>query len=397
MKVSPSIAASDPPASTRAARPPRPPARPSRRPSKWRGFLLAVVLPTLIAAGYLYGIAADQYASDARILVRTASPPIGGSGNSSSSGSLGSLLSGGTRTASDETMAVRDFLRSQDAIRTIAPQVDLVSIWRRPEADLAARLWWSEPTGEQLHRYYGRMVAVDYDQESNAVTLLVKTFRAEDSKAIAEALLAAAERLVNTLGQRQREGTLESARAEVGRAEARVSAARDSLTRFRLAERAIDPTREVGGNMDTILRLEGALTEARAELQEKSGYMRTDNPQVAVVRNRIGALERQIALERTRVTAGEQALPQQLAGYERLLVEREFADRQLTSALAGLEYARIETERQQLWLSRVVHPQVADSARYPRASYILLSLFAVLCALYGLGALLMAGFREHAS
>jgi capsular polysaccharide transport system permease protein len=275
--------------------------------------------------------------------------------------------------------------------------VDLVSIWRRPEADWPAKLWWSEPTGEQLHRYYGRMVSVEYDQEANAVTLLVKAFRPEDSKAVAEALLAAAERLVNILSQRQREGTLDSARAEVARAEARVANARDSLTRFRLSERAIDPTREVGGNMDTILRLEGALTEARTELQEKSGYMRADNPQVAVVRNRIGALERQIAAERTRVTAGEQALPQQHAGYERLLVEREFADRQLTSAFAGLEFARIETERQQLWLARVVQPQVADSARFPRANYILISLFAVLCAIYGLGALLMSGFREHDS
>lgn len=358
---------------------------------KWRGFLLAVVLPVLLAASYLYGIAAGQYSSEARILVRGSNPPMAPS-------ALGAALSSaGFRPSSDETLAVRDFLRSGDAIRSVASQVDLVSIWRRPEADWPAMLWFSEPTGEQLQRYYNRMVSVDYDQESNSVSLLVKAFRPDDSKAVADALLGAAERLINTLSQRQRTDTLSSARSEVERAEARVLAARESVIRFRQSERAIDPTREIGGNMDAILRLESALTEARAEFQEKSAYLRPDNPQLRSVGNRISALQTQIGAERQRVTVGEQALPQQLAGYERLLLEREFADRQLASATGGLEAARIESDRQQLWLARIIQPQTADSPRFPRAAYILASLFAVLCAIYGLASLLMAGFREHAS
>lgn len=397
MKVSPSITPSEAQASTVvaapgvAARPAKP--RPfARRLRKWRGLLLAVVLPVAIATLYFGVLAAGQYASDARILVRGSAAPMGPISG------LGAALSGaGFRTASDEALAVRDFLRSHDAVRGIAPDVNLVEIWRRPEADLLAMLWYPEPTAEQLLRYYNRMVTADYDQESAAVTLLVRTFRPEDSKAVAEALLKAAERLVNGLSQRQREDTLASARNEVTRAEARVVAAREAVTQFRQAGQGLDPTREAGGNVDILIRLEGTLTQTRAELGEKAAYMRPDNPQIVSLRNRIAALEAQIAAERLRTTAGASALPQQLAGYERLLLEREFADRQLGSATSGLEQARMEADRQQLWLSRVVQPQTAEEARFPRATYIVASLAAILLAVYGLFSLLMAGFREHAS
>jgi capsular polysaccharide transport system permease protein len=132
MKVSPSIKAFDP------ASPAAGVSVPQRRPSKliktlkkWRGFLLAVALPTALTAGYFYGIAAGQYASEARFLVRAPSA----SGNIMS-GSLSAALGGaGFKPVQEEAMAVRDYLSSQDAVRELRQTVDLVSIWRRPEAD----------------------------------------------------------------------------------------------------------------------------------------------------------------------------------------------------------------------------------------------------------------------
>ncbi len=398
MKVSPSITPSEAQASTVSSpvgAPPRPAPKPRpflRRLRRWRGFLLVVVLPVALASAYFGLIAAGQYSSDARVLVRGSSPAMG-----PISGIGVALGNAGFRTASDEALAVRDFLRSHDAVRGLAPDVSLVEIWRRPEADFAAMLQQAEPTSEQLLRFYNRMVTVEYDQESSAVTLQIRTFRPEDSKAVAEALLKAAERLVNGLSLRQREDTLNAARSEVTRAEARVVAAREGLTQFRQTGQGLDPTREAGGNVDLVLRLESSLTQTRAELGEKSGYMRPDNPQIVALRNRIAAMEAQIAAERRRTTSGEAALPQQLAGYERLLLEREFADKQLASATAGLEQARMEADRQQLWLSRIVQPQTAEEARFPRATFIVGSMAAILLAVYGLFSLLMAGFREHAS
>ena len=277
-------------------------------------------------------------------------------------------------------------------------KLNLVEIWRRPEADLVARLWDSDPPAERLLKYYKRMVNVSHDSSSGTVTLSVRAFRSEDAQAVAEALLTLSEGLVNRLGDRARENTLNVARAEVTRAEQRVIAAREAVTGFRVRERLVDPTSEAKASLEIVAKLEATLTQARAELIEKTAYLRTGNPELRNVQNRIDALERQIAIERARITAdGQQALPQQLAGYERLLLEREFADKQLASATASLETARVDAQRQALFLARVVEPNMAQEAEYPKAGFILGSLLAILCVLYAMGWLVVAGVREHAS
>jgi len=364
-----------------------------RKLRKWRGLLLVVVLPTAIVTGYFAGFAANQYASEARFFVRGTS-----SGGGSSMGALGAMLGGaGFKTVPEDSMAVREFLRSEDLVRELRKSVDLVALWRRPEADFAARLWPDEPSVESLTRYYRRMVVADYDTESSTVSLLVRSFRPEDSRMLAEALLRASENLVNRISERQRGDAVGNAQREVEIAERRVIAAREALTAFRQEGRAIDPTREVAASMESVTKLEGTLSQTRAELQEKTAFMRADNPQMAVLRNRIASLETQIAVERERLTAGQSAAPQQLAGYERLMLEREFADRQLASAVTSLETARADAARQHLYVARITEPREAESAQYPKAAFTVGSLFAVLLVVYGIGSLIFSGFREHAS
>ena len=169
-----------------------------------------------------------------------------------------------------------------------------------------------------------------------------------------------------------------------------------AVTAWRLRERSVDPQRSAQMGLDSMGALEGLLTGARAELQEKSAYMRPDNPAIATLRNRIASLQREITDHRQRMIMGGENLPGQLADYERLLLEREFADKQLTSATESLETARIDAQRQQLFVTRVVQPTRAELALYPQAWLILLSMFIVLSVLYGIGWMMLTGVREHA-
>ncbi|MCG7351224.1 Wzz/FepE/Etk N-terminal domain-containing protein [Roseomonas mucosa] len=360
---------------------------------RYRMILLVIGLPMLIASTYFLLVATPQYQSEARFLVRTRS------GGPTASSALGSLLtSAGFTSSNEDALAIVDFIKSRDALDGVQRTLNLVEIWRRPEADLVARLWDSDPPAERLLKYYKRMVNVSHDSSSGTVTLSVRAFRTEDAQAVAEALLTLSEGLVNKLGDRARENTLNVARAEVTRAEQRVIAAREAVTDFRVRERLVDPASEAKASLEIVAKLEATLTQARAELIEKTAYLRPGNPELRNVQNRIDALERQIAIERARITAdGRQALPQQLAGYERLLLEREFADKQLASATASLETARVDAQRQALFLARVVEPNMAQEAEYPKAGFILGSLFAILCVLYAMGWLVVAGVREHAS
>lgn len=399
MKLSPSIRLSDPAGSIGVADWDQldPAAATKAKPGllrRLRWFFLLVLLPTLISGGYYFGFAADQYSTETKFLIRARN----GTNPAGATNILGSLLGGGSvHPALEESLAVVDYTQSLDAVQDLKRSLDLVEIWRRPEADRVAKLWYPDPEAERLLRYYRRMVQSAFDPTTGLTSLRVLTFRPDDSLAVANELLALSERLVNRFNERAMADSLRVAREEVALAEARVLAAREALTRFREQEQAMDPTASAASALETIGQLEAALAQTRAELQERQAYMRPDNPQIVNLRNRISGLTAQIAEERRRITTGETALTPQMATYERLMLEREFADRQLGSATASLESARADAQRQQLFLVHVVQPNLAEYPEYPRATFNVLTIFVSLSILYGIGWLVLTGIREHAN
>lgn len=363
-------------------------------------FALLVVLPTLIAGAYYAFVASDIYESEARFIVRTRSGGGGGGGGSDGGGgrvaAMASLFTN-AGPGQEEARAVVAYLDSTAAVAALRQNLDLVELWRRPEADFLARLWWERPEIEWLLWYFRRRVMVDFDPETSVLRLRVQAFRPQDAQQLAQRVMQISEELVNTFTARTISDTLRVAQEDLAKAEQRVVAAREAVIAFRQREQAFDPTSSAGAAVETISRLEAALTQARADLQERRSYMRPDNPQIQVLQNRITALQAQIRTERTRLNRGEEALPQQVAGFERLALEQAFADRALTSATASLEQARSDALRQQVFLMRIADPYLPEYPGYPRVWFNLLTVFISLSVLFGIGWLLTVSAREHAS
>jgi capsular polysaccharide transport system permease protein len=360
-------------------------------------FLLLVLLPTLAVGVYFYGFATNIYESEARFVVRNR-----GSGNANPMADIAGAsrmasLFPSARTGGEEGRAVVAYVDSHAAVAALKGSLDIIELWRRPEVDLVSRLWWEQPQAEWLLWYFRRRVRMVVDPDTGVMILRAQAFRPEDAQALSTALLALSERLVNTLTERTIADGLRSGQEDLTRAEARMAAAREALIAFREREQAFDPARAAAGAVETIGRLEGALAQARTELQERQAFMRPDNPQIQLLRNRIEALQAQIAAERGRMTRGGEAMTQQVASYERLELERLLADRQLASATASLEAARTEAIRQQTFVLRVAEPHLPEAALYPRAAYNTLTVFVSLAMLFGVGWLLIVSAREHAN
>jgi len=400
MKLSPPIILSEPGASRGGeAFEPTPPPKPWLLRLFRKPFFLLVILPSLISVMYFYGVAAPQYVSEARFVVHSRGNDGGGQAALRAAAASGFGGFGGAM-ASGEANSIRNFLSSLDAVMQANEKLDLIELWRRPEADFIARLWFTEP--ERIARFFNQMVNVTLDPVTGVTTLRVRSFRPEDSKALTETLLVAAESLVNRLSERARGDTLQLAQQEIEIAERRVQESRAALVRFREQERELDSAGAVQSALVLRGQLEGALAQARAELTERQQFMRPDNLALQATRNRIEALERQISAERSRHTdttanVGGAVLARQLAAYERLMLEREFADKQLASATVSLETSRIEAQRQQLYLSRIVQPNLAVYPLYPRSFINSASIFLGLAIAYGIGWLLVVGMREHAA
>jgi capsular polysaccharide transport system permease protein len=370
-----------------------------RRPSLLRwlyrqsGILLFVVLPTAAVATYMLGFAADQYMSEARFVVRTpqtvANPASG----------IGALLGlgGGPTAAQSESFSVGDYLDSHDAVAALDRKLDLVKMFREPEDDPVFRLWDAHPSAEELLRYYRSHVSITYSQDTGITKLRVLAFSPRDAERIAETLLELGEARVNELNRRAVEDTLRVAREEVFAAEDRVTAAQKAMTVFRLKQQDINPEKTSTAQLDLVAALQRQLAQAQAQQLAMGGSIRADSPQTVALSNRIRALENQVAVEAGKLTGASSALAPTLADYEGLALRKEFASTNYNAAQTAFENAKLQALRQQLFVVRVVEPNLPEEALYPRSYVIILTVALSLLIAYGIGWLILAGVREHAA
>jgi capsular polysaccharide transport system permease protein len=354
-------------------------------------FLMWVVLPSLLAAAYLFFVAAPQYVSEARFTVRAQQPRAAGANVS------GELLgSAGFITSPENIASVRTFLLSHDSVRKSNETLDLVSIFRRPEADPVFRLWWASPTAERLRSWFRWQVTVDVDPTTGISDLRVWTFRPDDSRALSLRLLELAEELVNDMNLRIREEAMRVARTELRRAETRLTDARVALTMFRQQERAVDPSATASAAVNTINALESEIARARSELQTLQGFARPNSPQIINLQNRIRGIEAQVAEERERIAAAGTGVTELIETFARLNAEVALAQQQLEANVIVLDRANSDAARQAIFLLRIVEPNLAERSLFPLPYWLSLYIFISLSVVYGLAWLILTGMREHA-
>ncbi|KQX22737.1 MULTISPECIES: lipopolysaccharide biosynthesis protein [unclassified Sphingomonas] len=357
--------------------------------NKW--FVLVVLVPTLLVAAYYYVFASDQYQSEAHFIVRTAdSSPMPSAGFSQLLG-----LGGGASQSRSEAMSVNDYLDSQQAVIALNRRVNLVERFRRPEADIATRLWHEQPTPEMLMRYYRKQVNVRFNQETGITTLRVRAFRPADSYAIINQLLAMGEERVNILNRRSQGDALKNARRQLAEAEQALLGVQSQLTAFRQQRGDLDPEGSGRAQLGLVTSLQGQLTNARAQLNAMRGIIAPSSPQYVATAARVRALEAQVAGQTGKLTSGGGAIAARLGNYQDLQIRQEFAGKRYEVAAANLEKARDAAMKQQLYIVRVVDPNLPVKSEFPERGKMLLTVFLSLMIAYGIGWLLAAGVREH--
>lgn len=352
--------------------------------------LITFVLPSVVAVLFYGLIAADRYSSEAQFVVRSPSR----TGIDQITSAIPTTT--GTERASDEASAVHQFVRSRDAVELLVREADLRAILSRPESDPVWRFpgWFSKDLREKLFDRYLDFVSIKQDSGTGISTLTVQSFRPEDSVKIAQTLLEGSEALINRLNERARRDTIRAAEAEVESAKSRAFQRREELTVFRTRAGTVDPAKSSQNLLETIGKLSFEAAQANAQLAEALRNS-PQGPQVTNLRNRIQSVEQQIVEEKRQIGGSAQALAPVIADYERLVLEREFADRALASALASLENARIESQRQQLYLERVVEPHAADYPSQPKRLLWIGIVMALSFSVYSICRSLIENIRAH--
>ena len=372
---------------------PAAPARPSRLKGALRRFnglfALTVLLPTLAAGVYFGAIASDVYISESRFLVRNPQRP--------QMSGLGALLQGTAFSrAQDDTYSVHDYIRSRDALRELDDRLGLRQAFTSTDIDFLNRFPGLDPDDsfEALHRFYQKHISVLYDSVSSISILEVRAYTAEDAKRINELLLEMGERLVNNMNIRARRDLIEVAENEVKLAEQRAREAAAALSGFRADRSVFDPDRQGALQLQGVLKLREELLVAQNQLDQVR-QVSPENPQIPSLQSRVKAIEKAISDENARVLGRAGGLVSKSPAFDRLVLDKAFADRQLAAALAALDQARSEAQRKQLYLERLVQPHLPDNAVEPRRVRSVVTVFVLGLVAWGVLSLVVAGVREH--
>jgi capsular polysaccharide transport system permease protein len=354
-----------------------------------RVLLIVVAVPTILAAFYHAFWASDVYTSESRFVVR--------SPERRSQSMLGNLLQGtGFGKTQDDSHTVKEYILSRDALKVLDDKLQLKSAFASKDVDVFSRFAGLDfdNSFESLHRYYQNKVEVQTDSNSSIVTLTVKAFTPKDAAGTNRILLEQSEELVNRLNERGRRDLIRYAQNEVEQAERAAKAAALALSNYRNQQNVVDPERQAAVQLQQVAKLQDELVATKAQLSQLQSFT-PSNPQIPALRNRSRVLQEEIAHETARVAGGRSSLANKAAGIQQLALETDFANKQLASALASLQSARSEAQRQQVYLERIAQPSLPDVAQEPRRMRSVLAALVLGFVAWGILNMLVAGIREH--
>ena len=371
------------------------PAQPQRR--HWlllASFLLMVVLPSVLWAWYLWARASDQYVSTVGFSVRKeeTAPAID---------LLGGLspLTGGSSTA--DTDVLYDYIRSQDMVEEVDARLDLRSRF--------SRVWphdfvfGFDPKGhvEDLTDYWQRQVKVLYDTSSDLITLKVNAFTPEDAQQIAAAVFEASSDKINELSAIARDDATRLAKAELDKTRDELTRTRQAMTAFRMRSQIVDPQADLASQMGVLSGLQAQLAEALVAHDLLLDNAPPTDHRVTQSQQKIDALRRLIESERRKFGAegkgpeGE-SYSTLMAEYEKLMVDREFAEGAYRSARIAYESALAEAQRKSRYLAAHIQPKVAQSSTAPNRPWLLTVVAGLLLAGWSILALIYYSIRDRA-
>lgn len=360
----------------------------------WYSFLICVCLPAVIYLFYLFLFASAEYESEARFAVRGANE----NRNAAITDALAVLSTAvGGRSSAQDSFIVADYIRSRTIIEDLGGKAVVESVYSKSNVDWLSRLTVDQPLEDVWEYWRGKVTAI-IDTQSNVLTLRVRAFEPGDAKQLAEKVLRLSEQLVNDISERARRDSLSRAEAEVELALQRLAKIRASLLAFRTGANTIDPVSSATSLSETLMALSREKIALEANREALSGVMDKNAPTVRHLSSQIDAIEQQIKILQERLTSPVKdgsAISGQLAVYEDLQLQGQFAEKLFTISQAGFEKARAEQEKQQLYLMTIVRPTMPEEATYPKPFINAGIVFALCLMLWSMVALIVASIDDH--
>lgn len=362
--------------------------------AKKHSFFSFVILPTLVVAIYYVVLASPRYESSAIVSLRqnNTAPMV--------DSSLSTILGGGGSDTSANSYLLIDYILSPQMLDTLQADLNIKAMYQSPKVDFFSRLSHNADQIDFLN-YYNKMVSLSYNQQSNAITINVQGYTAEQAQKVLDTITKDSQEIIDHISHTLAENRMKFNKEQLDIIKVKAMKAQDALVEFQNSRGIVDPEGSVSTKATVIGNLQGQLTAAETQLTNLKSYLSPNSSEVKATEQQIIALKKQIDKEKADFLAEDKESQKQsqlddmVSNYTWLKLNAEFAMTEYQSALQSFETAKLDSQNQQSYLVDVVKPTLPDSAKYPRIIYNLITIFIILSALYGLGRMIITIILEN--
>lgn len=353
-------------------------------------FAMIVALPMFIAIVYYGFLATPVYVSESQFVVKSPDKPA--------SSGFGIVLQSAGFTGGDEELnAVEAFVVSRDALKNLNKDEAFRKAYKGDHIFFFDRFapFGIDDSFEDLVDYFENKVLLTNDSRTLVTTLETRAYDAKSAYTFNKKLLAMSEDMVNQLNVRGRADIVASAESEVARAKRQAQDAAAALGRYRDRTGVVDPAAQGSMQLAMISKLQDQLIATRTELAQLE-QLAPENPRIPVLKRQISEIRGEISNETGKMVGSKRSLSSKSVQFAQLELDNQFAQSQLTAALAALQAARTEAAQKQAYVERIVEPSLPDVPTEPRRWRGILATLLLSLIVYGIARMLVAGVKEHA-
>lgn len=358
-----------------------------------RSFIYVVVLPTFLFWLYACFWQSERYVAETRLTVRAQHENKTGTDAASM---ISKLTGGGPDPSSQDAFIVLNYLKSRAIVADLGGREYMEKKFARSGIDYFSRLG-RNARAEDVWKYWLSHITASVDTLSGILTLRTDAFLPKDALDVAHDIVRLSEQLVNKITLRNRSDALSRAELEVTLSRHTLAEAREKTLQFRNKNVMIDPGSRAASIGEQMAKLTLERIDLINALSTFSSSLDSDAPSQRLQRTRLAAIDQQLAELKKKLAGAEASdtVSAQIASYERLKLDEQFAEKLYSIAQSSYYRARQELEKQQLYLITVVEPTLPESATYPKVVVNTVLLFCALLVAWAAISLIYASIEDH--
>lgn len=372
---------------------------PPKRSEGWtfttwfRAAIRLVFVAAIFTSIYWLFIASDRYVSEANVIIRkidSISAPVP---------DISMLMGGLTGVDRADQFLLREYLLSVDMLKKLQTAFDLRSHYSDWQHDVISQMWFKEASMEWFHRHFLSRVSVEYDDFAGVLRIQAQAYDAPTAQAISTMMVKEGERYMNQLDHELAQVQVDFLTTQVKAAQQRLQEANQTLLKFQNEKNLLFPEATAAGINTLIFKLEEQRAQLQTQLAALPKNLDRDHPNIAMLKQSLAAIDRQIKQEKARLTnntANRDTLNTVLEEFQYLQMEVEFARGIYKTALTALEKGRIDATRMLEKVSVLQSPTLPEYSMEPRRIYNTIVTLLLALVLAGTLKLLEAIVLDHA-